>query len=264
MMTVRPTMLLAAALLAGSAAPALAQEAYDPGEPPPLPELSDHEWNEWEAEGVYEGDDYGYSEEYASDYPPPYPGPQHEYGSQPMGYSPMQRAAWLDECRARVGADGRERGTAIGGVLGAVAGGVAGNRIAGGNRLAGTMIGAGVGGVAGAIIGGELGDGGDAARYDQCEAYLLDYERAQPAPQAGYGYGYGYGPPPGYAYGYPGPVMWVRVPIMRERRGDCGCEHALVEEVVEETVVERAPPPVRQTKVRRVRAGKAVPLPRAK
>ena len=42
----------------------------------------------------------------------------------------------------------------------------------------------------------------------------------------------------GYHYPYPYPVMWVKVPIVTERR-DCGCE-TVVEEWVEE---EAAPPP---------------------
>ena len=45
----------------------------------------------------------------------------------------------------------------------------------------------------------------------------------------------------GYHYPYPYPVMWVKVPIVAERR-DCGCE-TVVEEWVEE---EPAPPRIRR------------------
>lgn len=68
-----------------------------------------------------------------------------------------------------------------------------------------------------------------------------------------------YGPPPhargyppghgagawGYHYPYPYPVMWVRVPIITERR-DCGCETVVEEWIEEEPApprVRRAPPP---------------------
>ena len=69
---------------------------------------------------------------------------------------------------------------------------------------------------------------------------------------AGYGHGYareGAWTPGmvGYHYPYPYPVMWVKVPIVTER-GDCGCET-----VVEEVVVEEAPPPrARRTKIQRL------------
>jgi hypothetical protein len=54
----------------------------------------------------------------------------------------------------------------------------------------------------------------------------------------GYGPGPMMPPPPGYAPGMPGyypgwvmpPVVWVRVPIMHERR-DCDCEQVIEEEV---------------------------------
>ncbi len=79
---------------------------------------------------------------------------------------------------------GERRDTGLGGAaIGAVAGGVAGNVIAGrGNRLGGTLIGAGVGAAAGYVI-------------DKNE----DRGRRAPPPR-GSGYGAGYAPPPpGYA-----------------------------------------------------------------
>ena len=126
-MTTRSLSLLAAALLAGFATPALAQEHYDPGEPPPLPELTGHEWDDWDAD----------SQE-------PYPGEPGEWS------------------------------------------------------------------------------------------------RSGP-PSAGHGYRYGYLP------GYPGPVMWVKVPIERER-DCCACG-----EVVEETIVEHRPVATKRVKIQRIK-----------
>jgi hypothetical protein len=68
-------------------------------------------------------------------------------------------------------------------LLGAVFGGIAGNRIADGNRTLGTIAGAGLGGLAGVAIGSVLDGDGDgelsrnevwAARY--CDAYLRRHE----------------------------------------------------------------------------------------
>lgn len=79
--------------------------------------------------------------------------------------------------------DRRPNGGLLGGLFGAVLGGVAGNRIADGDRLLGTVVGAGLGGIAGAAIGSVLDGDGDgelsrnelwAARY--CEAYLRRHE----------------------------------------------------------------------------------------
>lgn len=78
--------------------------------------------------------------------------------------------------------DNRRRDNGLGGAaIGAVVGGVAGNRIAGrGNRTAGTIIGAATGAVAGAII-DRAEDGGRGPR------------NAPPPRRAGAGYDYGYG-----------------------------------------------------------------------
>ncbi|MBB5731952.1 hypothetical protein FHS61_000956 [Altererythrobacter atlanticus] len=131
--------------------------------------------------------------------------------AQPVGYTPQQRADWLNQCRARywqAEASNGGNGALVGGLLGAAIGGFAGNRIADGDRLLGTVIGAGVGGVAGAVIGDSV-DGSSRrapeAYVDACEDYLLRYERSY-AEQ-------GYSQAPGY-----GPVRWVRVPIRYEDR----------------------------------------------
>ena len=104
----------------------------------------------------------------------------------PMGGRIVQfdREAWLAECRARIApvtyyeedGDGEVAGAAIG----AVAGGVIGNRIAGrGNRTLGTLAGAGLGALAGAAIGDSLDDRTVAVEGDdrsgECEAYLDGY-----------------------------------------------------------------------------------------
>lgn len=227
-MTLRFASLLSAAALAAMAAPVLAQDSYDPGPPPPLPA-----WDEERDE--YPDDEYLDEEEAWED---------HGSGPAPhaMGYPPEQRAAWLEQCRARYHDEsGRRRGQVLGGVLGAVAGGVAGGAIAeGDDNLGGVLIGAGVGGLAGAAVGEAIGADAGRDRIDECEVYLLRYE------QSYRGYGPGHGPGHasgayGYHYPYPYPVMWVKVPIVTERR-DCGCE-TVVEEWVEE---EPAPPRIRR------------------
>jgi hypothetical protein len=177
-----------------------------------------------------------------------------------FAYPPEQRTQWLEQCRATYYSDerGERRGEVVGGVLGAVAGGVAGNRIAGeGSRLGGTLIGAGVGGLAGAAIGGAVGRDADRSRIDECEDYLLRYERSLNDRSQAYSYGHAQSAV-GYHYPYPYPVMWVKVPIHTVRRGDCGCE-TVVEEWIEE---EPAPPPARRvqrTKIQRIVAPAPAP-----
>lgn len=152
----RSASILAAALLAGMASTALAQEepVYDPAALPPLPEET---WDrEWHADGPPAGPD-GHGADAHS--PPPAPLPR---------LAPEQRAAWLDRCSE-----------------------------------------------------------GHDDRSGSCEAYLHRYERSY-MPEHGHPHGH-----EAYAYGYPWPVMWVRVPIVRERR-HCDCK-----EVIEETVEER-------------------------
>ena len=263
-MTIRSTTWLAAALLAATATPALAQdERYHPGPPPPLPEEGawEEEWDEeWEeqAGADYAHDDEGYRDEHGGRHggPPAHRGAAPHGRGHAMGYPPEARAHWLDQCRATYHDErGRRRGQVIGGVLGAVAGGVVGSEIADGDdNLGGTLIGAGVGGLAGVAIGGAIGAQSDRGRVDECESYLLRHEQSYR--------GYGHGDAPGYAegavgyhYPYPYPVMWVKVPIHTVRRGDCGCE-TVVEEWIEE---EPAPPPARRAK--RVKIQRVVATP---
>jgi hypothetical protein len=146
---------------------------------------------------------------YAESVPvPPPPGgyaSPHAYGAYPAphGYAPsapaaFDRDAWLDDCHDRIrGVDRRDRAGVIGGLLGAVAGGVIGNRAWGSERLAGTLLGAGVGGLAGVAIGSTVGAANGRRHDDECAMYLDRY--------AGAGFESGY---PGYGapYGYPGPV----------------------------------------------------------
>lgn len=268
-MTIRSASLLAAAALAALSAPALAQD-YRPGPPPPLPEVDESWEGEWDehAEEAYQADGEAWDEQRGPHADERYErrvvvrrGPMAEHGPRHgpdhgpdhgagFAYPPEQRAQWLEQCRTSYrDRDGRARGQVIGGVLGAVAGGVIGREIAGpGDNLEGTLIGAGVGGLAGVAVGGAIGADTDRARFDECEAYLVRYEQSY----AGYGHGYareGAWTPGmvGYHYPYPYPVMWVKVPIVTER-GDCGCET-----VVEEVVVEEAPPPrARRTKIQRL------------
>ena len=252
-MTIRSACLLAAAALAVTAAPALAQDDYDPGPPPPLPEIGawEEDWDDYPEDEAYE--ESWEERERHSDAHDARPGewrghpmPAHGPGYATV-YPPDVRAQWLEDCRASYRDDrGRERGQVIGGVLGAVAGGVAGREIADhDDNLAGTLIGAGVGGLAGAAIGGAIGADGD---RDRCEAYLVRYEHGM----RGYGHGYAEGEI-GYVYPYPYPVMWVKVPIHTRRH--CGCEQVVEEVVVEE----RAPPPPRpRTKLQRITPDKRV------
>jgi len=81
------------------------------------------------------------------------------------------REQWLEECYRRTGGkSNREKGNIIGGLLGAIAGGVLGNRVWDSERLAGTLIGAGTGGLLGAVAGGLLG-GRKKSDYD-CQEVL--------------------------------------------------------------------------------------------
>ena len=129
----------------------------------------------------------------------------------------FDRNAWLADCRERIrGVDRKDRAGVIGGLLGAVAGGLIGNRVWDSQRLGGTLLGAGLGGLAGAAAGSAIGAAGDRRSDDECAHYL---DRHMASGHPGYGHpGYGYG----YGYGYPAvayvPVM-VQVPqraVVRE------------------------------------------------
>lgn len=109
-------------------------------------------------------------------------------------------------------------------MIGGVAGGVIGNRIAGrGNRTVGTIAGAAVGAIAGAAI-DKAEDRGRSR--DECEAYLDDYYARYNGggyAQPGYGEGYydqpSYRGHPAYGYGYAAPMMMV--PVMVQPQKPC-------------------------------------------
>lgn len=199
----------------------------------------------------------------------------YRYAPQPAhGYAPaasvFQREEWIAECERRTRGHGdREKGGIIGGLLGAITGGIIGNRVAGaGERLGGTLIGAGVGGIAGVVLGSLIGGGrNDRGEYD-CEAaldgYLTQYghpgthrvaTRVIPpqhyapayapayAPPAHYGH-YSYGYAPAYQYSYAAPQQVVYVPIEYEVP-----QRVIVRETVREEVIPGAtryiPPPPR-------------------
>lgn len=156
-------------------------------------------------------------------YAAPYPGGQ-AYGYAPAYGAPVmfERDQWIAECRRRVRGQNRDNtGLIIGGLLGAIAGGVVGYEIAGvGDRVLGTALGVGGGGLLGGLIGSLFGGNRKKDLYD-CEAALDTYVTAygtpggrmasREIPAPGYGYAYG-GYPAGYAYGYaPQPVVMVAV-----------------------------------------------------
>lgn len=183
--------------------------------------------------------------------------PAHSYPRYAAPPQPgFDHAAWLAECRARLG-DGRARDEdgVGGGVLGAIVGGVIGNRVASGERLAGTLIGAGVGGLAGIAIGTAIGaaarDRDDDRIIDECEAYLDDY-LARGYPQPGYG--------PGYGYGYGAPVHMTYVPVLVMVPQRAVIRETVTEEWVEgsarparRTIERHHPPQPAATKVKRIR-----------
>lgn len=160
-----------------------------------------------------------------------------------QGYAPapvvFERDQWLDECRRRtVGQSKDNTGTIIGGLLGAIAGGVAGYEIAGaGDRVLGTVLGVGGGSLLGGLF-GSLFNGREEDRYD-CEAaldaYMSEYgtpgpriasrEIAYPAyPAQSWGYAY-----PAYGYAYAPQPQMVMVPVRSQVQ-----QQVVVREVVRE------------------------------
>ncbi len=154
------------------------------------------------------------------------------YGGQGYGYGAgapavFERDQWIDECRRRTRGQNRDNtGLIIGGLLGAIAGGVAGYEIAGaGDRVLGTVLGVGGGGLLGGLL-GSLFDGDRKKNLYDCEAALDSYLSAYGAPgprvasrEIAYpGYGYGYGYPQGYSYGYTyaQPQQIVLIPVRTE------------------------------------------------
>jgi hypothetical protein len=168
----------------------------------------------------------------------PSPAPHGYQQGHSQGYAPnagpygtpvvFEREQWVDECRRRTrGRSRNDTGLIIGGLLGAIGGGFAGNAIAGaGDKVLGTVLGVGGGGLIGGLI-GSLFDGGRKRSLYDCEAaldsYLSNYgnpgtriaSREIAYPAAGYQYGYGFPQAYGYNYGYayaPPPQM-VMVPV---------------------------------------------------
>jgi len=171
-----------------------------------------------------------------------------QQGYAPMAYAPapayapvvFEREQWLDECRRRTkGRNNNDTGLIIGGLLGAIAGGVAGYEIAGaGDRVLGTVLGAGGGGLIGGFLGNLIGGGKKKNRYD-CEAALDGYLTQYGAPggriasrEIAYpAYGYGYPANYSYGYSYAPPPQMVLVPVRSEQQQQV---------VVRETIREEA------------------------
>ncbi|WP_285712407.1 hypothetical protein [Erythrobacter oryzae] len=169
------------------------------------------------------------------------PGPPHQgyapqyfpgQGYAPAGYSygygaapaVFERQQWIDECRRRTRGQNRDNtGLIIGGLLGAIGGGIAGYEIAGaGDRVLGTVLGVGGGGLIGGLL-GSLFDGDKKKNLYDCEAALDSYLSAYGAPgasrviaQPGYAYGYGYPQAYSYGYTYAPPPQVVLVPVRTE------------------------------------------------
>lgn len=179
----------------------------------------------------------------------------------------FERDHWLAECDRRIdGRNEKERAQIIGGLLGAIGGGILGNVLADGNRLGGTLIGAGAGGLAGVGLGSLLGGGKRGDRYD-CEAaldgYMAYYGQHGTVPTVAYPY-----PPVGYQYAYSGnygysagcgcqqPQM-VLVPIRTEVR-----QRVILREVAREILVpgERVIDPPKPIKPQPIKPSKPTKL----
>lgn len=175
---------------------------------------------------------HGYAPQYYAPqqgYAPAYPATAYTPGYAPSAV--FERDQWIEECRRRTRGQNRDRtGLIIGGLLGAIGGGIAGYEIAGvGDRVLGTVLGVGGGGLIGGLI-GSLFDGDKKKNLYDCEAALDSYLSAYGAPDArvasrvipstgyGYGPGYGYAYPQAYSYGYAyaPPQQVVMVPVRTE------------------------------------------------
>lgn len=169
---------------------------------------------------------------------------------------PRVKAAWLGECRRRMAYyydDGRG-GIGTGGILGVIAGGVAGGFI--GDAIAGhgdKVLGAGLGAAGGAILGGLAGSAIDKAakkrklanqRYDYCEAYFDDYYRTAGMTHSRGGY---HGHHHAMQHGHGGHAMHARPMMMSQpttRPGEPICEEVVTESYVPvktRTIRPRAP-----------------------
>lgn len=113
-MTFRSATFLAAAALASLSAPAAAQNTpYDPGPPPPLPNLyeDDPVWDEDREDDR----DAGVPIQAPAVQPPPYTASaqtQYAMNRPAMGYTPAQRAEWLAQCRINYDAASGQRSRA--------------------------------------------------------------------------------------------------------------------------------------------------------
>lgn len=156
---------------------------------------------------------------YAPAYAPAYPAPM-AYSAAPVVF---ERQQWIDECSRRTRGQSRDNtGLIIGGLLGAIAGGVAGYEIAGaGDRVLGTVLGVGGGGLIGGLIGSLFGGNKRKNLYD-CEAALDSYLSAYGAPDARIASrqiaypAYGYPAEYSYGYTYAPPPQMVMVPVRTE------------------------------------------------
>jgi len=178
------------------------------------------------------------------------------YGSYAYGpyyVVPFDRELWLEECRARTRGGGGD-GPILGGLLGAITGGVIGNRAWDSERAIGTVLGAGAGGLLGAAIGGAIDSRARRQRFD-CEAYLDRYlaavsQQAPHAPRGPYsapapwpgasGAHLGQAPHYGHPHAYPAPPHAYAQPVMMVAVREEIPQRAVVREQVEEEWV--APP----------------------
>lgn len=192
----------------------------------------------------------------------------------------LDRESWIAECERRTrGRDKNDTGTIIGGLLGAIGGGILGNRVWDSERLAGTLIGGGVGGLAGALIGSLFNGDKKDDLYD-CESalstYLDNYGQygaqyagprvasrviAAPAPVAYQGYpayGYGYAPQPVY---YQQQQTMVMVPVTTYQQQRVVVRETVREETYEVPGAARTIPPAPPAPVR---TAPPAPLPSPK
>ena len=167
-------------------------------------------------------------------YPQAYP---HGHAA-PVAAAPVvfNEEQWLDQCERRTrDLNDNDRSTILGGLIGAAAGGLIGNRVAGRrNRLAGSLIGGGVGGLAGAALGSSIDrKNRNREALEQCEAALNQYLSQPTHATAGHGFA-GYAPAYTGNYAYSAgcgcqqqQVVWI--PVRSETR-----QRVIVREVVRE------------------------------
>ena len=179
-------------------------------------------------------------------------------------YAPMvlNRESWIAECERRTrGRDKDDTGSIIGGLLGAIGGGILGNRLWDSERLAGTLIGGGVGGIAGALIGSLFNGDKEDDLYD-CDSALSTYldQYGQygapriasrvipaPAPVAYPAYGYSYAQAPAY---YQPVQTMVMVPVTTYQQQRVVVREQVREETYEVPGAARVIPPAPPEPVR--------------